>query len=145
MVGSAVTRALKAERRRLLTVDRADLDLTNQRDVRDWVQQNQSSSIIFCAAKVGRTMTYNTLPADFSYDNLYIQVNTINAAHLGSVNDLMLLEASAAFLGLYNILMRPDRKYITNQLFTSRTTVSSLTSFRSKSLNISSARTVLSV
>ncbi|KQS46250.1 MULTISPECIES: GDP-L-fucose synthase family protein [unclassified Sphingomonas] len=97
MVGSAVTRALRAQGRRVLTVDRADLDLTNQRDVRDWVQQNQPSSIIFCAAKVGGIMANDTLPADFLYDNLCIQVNTINAAHLAAVNNLVFLGSSCIY------------------------------------------------
>ena len=97
MVGSAVTRALRAQGRRVLTVDRAELDLTNQRDVRDWVQQNQPSSIIFCAAKVGGIMANDTLPADFLYDNLCIQVNTINAAHLAAVNNLVFLGSSCIY------------------------------------------------
>jgi GDP-L-fucose synthase len=97
MVGSAVTRALKAQGRRVLTVDRADLDLTNQRHVRDWVQQNQPSSIIFCAAKVGGIMANDTLPADFLYDNLCIQVNTINAAHMAAVNNLVFLGSSCIY------------------------------------------------
>ena len=97
MVGSAVTRVIKDQGRRVLTVDRADLDLTSQRDVRDWVQQNQPSSIIFCAAKVGGIMANDTLPADFLYDNLCIQVNTINAAHLASVNNLVFLGSSCIY------------------------------------------------
>lgn len=97
MVGSAVTRALKAQGRRVLTVDRKGLDLTNQRDVRDWVQQNQPSSVIFCAAKVGGIMANDTLPADFLYDNLCIQVNTINAAHLAAVNNFVFLGSSCIY------------------------------------------------
>lgn len=97
MVGSAIVRALVAQGRRVLTVARKDLDLSNQRAVQDWVQQNQPSSIIFCAAKVGGIMANDTLPADFLYDNLCIQTNTINAAHMAAVNNLVFLGSSCIY------------------------------------------------
>jgi GDP-L-fucose synthase len=97
MVGSAIVRALTAQGRRVLTVARKDLDLSNQHAVQDWVQQNKPSSIIFCAAKVGGIMANDTLPADFLHDNLCIQTNTINAAHLAAVNNLVFLGSSCIY------------------------------------------------
>eukprot|EP01037_Dinobryon_pediforme_P021036 gene21036-21804_t len=97
MVGSAVVRALTAQGRRVLTADRSELDLSNQAAVQSWVQQHQPSSIIFCAAKVGGIMANDTLPADFLYDNLCIQNNTINAAHLSAVNRFVFLGSSCIY------------------------------------------------
>ena len=97
MVGSAIVRSLEAEGRRVLTVGRKDLDLRNQKSVEDWMQQNQPSSVIFCAAKVGGILANDTLPADFLYDNLCIQTNTINAAHLAGVNRFVFLGSSCIY------------------------------------------------
>jgi GDP-L-fucose synthase len=97
MVGSAIVRVLQAQRRRVITVDRKDLDLRNQRAVELWIQQNQPSSVIFAAAKVGGILANNSLPADFLYDNLCIQTNTINAAHLAGINRLVFLGSSCIY------------------------------------------------
>ncbi|BCW88343.1 GDP-L-fucose synthase [Alphaproteobacteria bacterium SO-S41] len=97
MVGSAVVRKLREQGRRVITVDRKDLDLRNQKAVEEWVQQHQPTSIIFAAAKVGGILANDTLPADFLYDNLCIQTNTINAAHLAGVNRLIFLGSSCIY------------------------------------------------
>jgi len=97
MVGSAVVRQLQAQGRRVLTADRKDLDLRNQVAVENWMQQNQPTSVIFAAAKVGGILANETLPADFLYDNLCIQTNTINAAHLAGVNRFVFLGSSCIY------------------------------------------------
>jgi len=97
MVGSAVVRRLEAMGRRVITADRKDLDLRNQSAVEHWMQQNQPSSIIFAAAKVGGILANDSLPADFLYDNLCIQTNTINAAHLAGVNRFVFLGSSCIY------------------------------------------------
>jgi GDP-L-fucose synthase len=97
MVGSAISRVLQAQGRRVITVDRKDLDLRNQAAVQTWIQQNQPSSIIFAAAKVGGILANDTLPADFLYDNLCIQTNTINAAHMAGVNRFVFLGSSCIY------------------------------------------------
>lgn len=97
MVGSAIVRNLEAQGRRVLTVDRKGLDLRNQKAVEEWMQQNQPTSIIFAAAKVGGILANDTLPADFLYDNLCIQTNTINAAHLAGVNRFVFLGSSCIY------------------------------------------------
>ncbi|OAN54869.1 GDP-L-fucose synthase family protein [Sphingobium sp. TCM1] len=97
MVGSAIVRALKAQGRDVLTVDRRELDLGDQAAVHKWVEQHKPSSIIFCAAKVGGIMANDTQPVDFLYDNLLIQNNTIHAAHQAGVDRLVFLGSSCIY------------------------------------------------
>lgn len=97
MVGSAIVRLLESQGRRVLTVTRQEVDLRSQSAVEAWMQQNQPSSIIFAAAKVGGILANDTLPADFLYDNLCIQTNTINAAHLAGVNRFVFLGSSCIY------------------------------------------------
>ncbi|MDO6413673.1 GDP-L-fucose synthase [Sphingomonas sp. BIUV-7] len=108
MVGSAITRHLRTLGRRVITVDRSELDLRSQAAVEAWMQQNQPSSIIFAAAKVGGILANDTLPADFLYDNLCIQTNTINAAHLAGVNRLVFLGSSCIYPKMANQPIRED-------------------------------------
>jgi GDP-L-fucose synthase len=97
MVGSAITRFLRRQGRRVLTVDRSIVDLRNQQAVQIWLQQNRPTSVIFAAAKVGGILANDTLPAEFIYDNLMLQTNTIHAAHLADVERLLFLGSSCIY------------------------------------------------
>ncbi|TPG51619.1 GDP-L-fucose synthase family protein [Sphingomonas glacialis] len=97
MVGSAVVRALENEGRKVLTVSRQELDLSDQDAVHAWVNKNKPTSIIFCAAKVGGIMANDTQPVDFLYDNLCIQNNVIHAAHKADVDRLVFLGSSCIY------------------------------------------------
>ena len=49
------------------------------------------------AAKVGGIYANNTYPADFIYDNLMVQANTIHAAHTNGVQKLLFLGSSCIY------------------------------------------------
>jgi GDP-L-fucose synthase len=49
------------------------------------------------AAKVGGIYANNTYPADFIYDNLMVQANTIHAAHANGVQKLLFLGSSCIY------------------------------------------------
>lgn len=97
MVGSAITRRLRAEGREVLTVDRAILDLRQQDEVEFWLRANQPTAIVFAAAKVGGIIANSTYPADFIYDNLTIQTNVIHGAHKAGVDRLVFLGSSCIY------------------------------------------------
>lgn len=97
MVGSAITRALAAQGRNVITVDRSILDLRRQTDVEFWLRANQPSAIIFAAAKVGGILANSSYPADFIYDNLTIQTNVIHGAHKAGVDRLVFLGSSCIY------------------------------------------------
>ena len=86
MVGSAITRRLRAQGRNVLSVDRAALDLRKQDAVEAWLHANKPTAIVFAAAKVGGIVANTTYPADFIYDNLTIQTNIIHGAHRADVD-----------------------------------------------------------
>lgn len=97
MVGSAITRLLKAQGRDVITVDRSILDLRRQPEVEFWLRANQPTAIVFAAAKVGGILANSAYPADFIYDNLTIQTNVIHGAHKAGVDRLVFLGSSCIY------------------------------------------------
>lgn len=97
MVGSAITRALRAQDRNVITIDRSILDLRKQDEVEFWLRANKPTSIVFAAAKVGGIGANSTYPADFIYDNLTIQTNVIHGAHKAGVDRLVFLGSSCIY------------------------------------------------
>jgi GDP-L-fucose synthase len=98
MVGSALVRALsKRGDCRVLTVPRQELDLTDLRGVRAWMQENKPEVVIVAAAKVGGILANSTLPADFLYDNLAISANVIHSAFELDVEKLLYLGSSCIY------------------------------------------------
>ncbi len=97
MVGSAITRLLESQGRKVISVDRSILDLRRQPEVEFWLRANQPTAIIFAAAKVGGILANSAYPADFIYDNLTIQTNVIHGAHKAGVNRLVFLGSSCIY------------------------------------------------
>jgi len=98
MVGSAITRKLQQEGySNLLQRTSAQLDLKNQAAVQAFFEQERPDYVFLAAAKVGGIMANNTYRAEFLYDNLMIQNNTIDAAYRVGVKKLMFLGSSCIY------------------------------------------------
>ncbi|HYI41903.1 MAG TPA: GDP-L-fucose synthase [Allosphingosinicella sp.] len=97
MIGSAVVRRLASENCEILTADRSDLDLRDQRAVRDWMAANRPQAVFMAAAKVGGILANDSFPADFLYDNLSLEMNLIEAAHSTNVEKLLFLGSSCIY------------------------------------------------
>lgn len=102
MVGGAILRQLQArkdagEDLTLITRTHAELDLTNQQAVHDFMQAEQPDQVILAAAKVGGIHANNTYPAQFIYENLMIECNVINAAYQAGVTRLLQLGSSCIY------------------------------------------------
>src|ERR1700730_10297343 len=97
MVGSAILRRLARENAEVLTLGRQDVDLREQLDVRRWVAWAKPDVIILAAAKVGGILANDSYPADFLFDNLAIETNVIQAAHLANVEQLVFLGSSCIY------------------------------------------------
>lgn len=97
MVGSAIVRRLASEACEVLTVDRATLDLTDQRAVHDWMQRERPDAVFLAAARVGGIMANSTYPVDFLRDNLLIETAVIDAAHAAGVGKLLFLGSSCIY------------------------------------------------
>ncbi|MET3979106.1 GDP-L-fucose synthase [Mucilaginibacter sp. UYP25] len=98
MVGSAIMRKLQAEGfTNFVTRTSADLDLRDQPAVTAFFEQEKPDYVFLAAAKVGGIVANNTYRAEFLYDNLQIQNNIINSAHVSSVKKLMFLGSSCIY------------------------------------------------
>jgi len=97
MVGSAILRRLAKEDVEILTVDRLNVDLREQHAVRQWVAFAKPDVVILAAAKVGGILANDSYPADFLFDNLAIETNVIQAAHLANVERLVFLGSSCIY------------------------------------------------
>lgn len=97
MVGSALVRRLACEGCQLLTVSRQNVDLTRQKEVERWMEENQPEVVFLPAAKVGGILANDTYPAEFIYNNLMIEANVIHSAHKTGVEKLLFLGSSCIY------------------------------------------------
>lgn len=113
MVGSAILRRLQARKAAgepfdLLTRTHAELDLTDQAAVRDFMQTERPDVVILAAARVGGIHANNTYPADFIYENLMIECNVIHQAFAAGVTRLLALGSSCIYPRAVPQPMRED-------------------------------------
>ncbi|MBT8418296.1 MAG: GDP-L-fucose synthase [Silicimonas sp.] len=97
MVGQAIASQLAGTDAEVLTRTRAELDLTEQAAVRDYISAEKPDVIVLAAAKVGGIHANSTYPAEFLYENLMIQNNVIHSAHLADVDRLLFLGSSCIY------------------------------------------------
>jgi GDP-L-fucose synthase len=100
MVGSAIVRALLASgipSQQILTKTRAELDLTRQAAVEDFLEAARPEQVYLAAARVGGVHANNSLPADFILENLQVQTNVISAAFKAGVRRLLFLGSSCIY------------------------------------------------
>ena len=98
MVGSAIKRKLAKEGfNNLLTRTSDELDLRNQQAVSDFFAAEKPDYVFLAAAKVGGIVANNIYKADFLYENLAIQNNTIHQSYLQGVKKLMFLGSSCIY------------------------------------------------
>lgn len=102
MVGGAITRRLEARRAAgeditLVTRTSAELNLTDQVAVREFMQTERPDVVVLAAAKVGGIHANNTYPADFIYENLMIECNVIHQAFDAGVRRLLQLGSSCIY------------------------------------------------
>lgn len=97
MVGGALCRRLAREGCEVLTVTRAECDLTRQADVEAWMTANRPQAVFVPAAKVGGILANDTYPAEFLYENLMIEANIIHTAHRIGVEKLLFLGSSCIY------------------------------------------------
>jgi GDP-L-fucose synthase len=98
MVGSALVRQLSNNKENILLLSpRSELDLSDLKSVKTFIQKNEPDQIYLAAAKVGGIHANNTYPAEFIADNLVIQSNIINAAYDAGIKKLLFLGSSCIY------------------------------------------------
>lgn len=99
MVGSALIRFLKKDNKpfKLVTRSRSELDLCNQSAVNDFFETEKPDVVINAAAKVGGIYANKTYPAEFIRDNIFININLIDAAWKFGVSKFLNLGSSCIY------------------------------------------------
>jgi GDP-L-fucose synthase len=109
LVGSAVWRQLAAEGyQNLLGWSSSDLDLRDREATIDAVVGAKPSLVVMAAARVGGILANSEQPVDFLNDNIRIQTNLFEAAHLSGVDRLIFLGSSCIYPKLAPQPMRED-------------------------------------
>jgi GDP-L-fucose synthase len=98
LVGSSLVRCLESlGYQNLVLKNKSELDLLDQVEVRSFFEKEQPDYVFLAAAKVGGILANDTYPADFIYDNLLVQCNTIHSAYSTGVKRLLFLGSSCIY------------------------------------------------
>ncbi|MFE4674219.1 GDP-L-fucose synthase family protein [Streptomyces sp. NPDC056723] len=98
MVGAAVVRRLRsAGYDNLALRTRAELDLTDQGAVREFMAKERPAYVVDCAARVGGIKANMSFPAEFLYENLQIQNNLIWSAKEAGAGTFLFLGSSCIY------------------------------------------------
>lgn len=98
MVGASIWRLLqRLGYTNLVGKSSKELDLRSQSDVYSFLNDENPDVIIDAAAKVGGIMANNSYPYQFIMDNMLIQNNLINGAHLYNIEKFIFLGSSCIY------------------------------------------------
>lgn len=98
MVGSAIVRTLRQrDYNNIVTRTHAELDLTDQAQVRAFFASEKIDEVYMAAAHVGGIHANNTYPAEFIYQNMMMEANVIHQAWCGGVQKLLFLGSSCIY------------------------------------------------
>jgi GDP-L-fucose synthase len=98
LVGSALVRGLKKSGYQNLALrTHLELDLTDQRAVRQFFEAERPAAVLMAAARVGGIHANSSRPAQFIRDNLLIQDNVIDAAYRSGVAKFVFLGSSCIY------------------------------------------------
>ena len=98
LVGSAIMRRLQsAGYSNIVTRTHAELDLTQQPAVREFMLSERPEYVFLAAAKVGGILANDSFPAEFIHENLAIQANVIHESWRGGVKRLLFLGSSCIY------------------------------------------------
>lgn len=98
LVGSSILRTLTAKNyRNILTIDKKDCDLREQRQTREYFKSEQPDFVIHAAGKVGGIIANSQMPADFLYENAIMALNVLDSCRLMRVSKTLVLGSSCIY------------------------------------------------
>lgn len=97
MVGGAITRKLRERGAEVICRTHAELDLTDQSEVRNFFSNERLDAVVLAAAKVGGIHANNTYPAQFIYQNLMMECNVIHQSYCAGIKRLLFLGSSCIY------------------------------------------------
>jgi GDP-L-fucose synthase len=96
MVGSSILR-LAPQKHEIITVTRTEIDLTNFREVKSFLQENSVDAVVMAAAKVGGIGANSKFQKAFLVENLNLQNGIIVGASDAGVARLIFLGSSCIY------------------------------------------------
>jgi GDP-L-fucose synthase len=97
LVGSAVVRAYAATNVKVIALNRKIVDLLDRDATIAFFKAEKPTTVVDAAAKVGGIGINNSQPVEFLTQNLRIQSNLMEAAHLANVERLIFLGSSCIY------------------------------------------------
>ena len=97
LVGSAILRGLNKAGKTAVGISSKDLDLLDRKKTFEYIQDLKPSLIIDAAARVGGIGANSNFPVDFLSENLQIQCNLMDAAHVAKVEKFVFLGSSCIY------------------------------------------------
>ena len=98
LVGSALCKVLHEKGyTNLVYRTHAELDLTNQKAVQAFFEQEKPEYVFLAAAKVGGIVANNTYRGAFIYENMMIQNNVIHQSYVHGVKKLLFLGSTCIY------------------------------------------------
>lgn len=98
MVGGAIWRNLEQKGyRNLIRKSSVELNLINQAETEEFFAAEKPEIVFISAAKVGGILANDTYRAEFIYNNLMIEANTIHAAYRHGVEKLVFLGSTCIY------------------------------------------------
>jgi GDP-L-fucose synthase len=97
LAGSAITKAFEAKGHTVIGVNRSVVDLLDSNATEKFVTSIKPSLIIDAAARVGGILANNSYPVEFLSNNIKIQGNLMNAAHVAGVPNFVFLGSSCIY------------------------------------------------
>jgi GDP-L-fucose synthase len=97
LVGSAITKAFESKGHTVIGINRSVVDLLDSKATENFVTSLKPSLIIDAAARVGGILANNSYPVEFLSNNITIQGNLMNAAHIAGVAKFVFLGSSCIY------------------------------------------------
>ena len=98
MAGSAILRCLQKQGyTNIVTRTHSELDLTDQRGVKQFFETEKPEYVFLAAAKVGGIIANAEHPADFMYENMMLEMNVIHSAFTAGCRKLEFLGSSCIY------------------------------------------------
>jgi len=98
MVGSSILRYFKnLGLNKIIIQSRKRLDLTDRNQVNKFLKKTKPNIVINCAGKVGGILANFTYPKEFLFENIYIQLNLLDACFKNNVRTYINLGSSCIY------------------------------------------------
>ncbi len=97
LVGSAIVRGFQANGHEVVSASTVNVNFLNRSDTIDFLNDASPDIVVDAAARVGGIGANDTFPVEFLMNNINIQNNLMEAAHLANVNKFIFLGSSCIY------------------------------------------------